>query len=103
LNGNIHCISNPAQPVIGFFNICPIRENRIFISNSELPQWGYRTDCQAVIIQNDKDSISAAYGKLPTMVDKMGPFGFIISFYASADVCVDCTLSGTNVKPPYWP
>jgi hypothetical protein len=45
LVGNIHCVSNPAQPVIGFFNICPVREKRIFISNQEVPGWGYSMPC----------------------------------------------------------
>jgi hypothetical protein len=103
LNGNIHCVSNPTQPVIGFFNISPVREQRIFISNSQLPGWNYRTNCQTVVVQNNKDSITAAFGKLPTTIEKMGAFGYIISFYASADICVDCTISGTNVKPAYWP
>jgi hypothetical protein len=67
LVGNIHCVSNPAQPVIGFFNICPVREKRIFISNQEVPGWGYSMPCDVVVIENQRDSIlKKGMGQLPT-------------------------------------
>lgn len=104
LNGNIHCVSNPYQPVIGFFNICTIREERIFIKNSELPQWGYNMNCSQVVIENQPDSIRIkSVGTLPTVPLLYGPFGDILTFNASAEGCVDCTLRGSNIKPTYWP
>lgn len=104
LNGNIHCISNPGLPVIGFFNICTIRENRIFIKSSEVPNWNYRSGCIHFAIPNISDSIKAkAIGKLPIDPILIAPGGHIVSFYVSTAECVDCTLSGTNVKPHYWP
>lgn len=104
LNGNIHCISNPAKPVIGFFNICTVREKRLFIKASELPGWGYRENCNTEIIENNKDSIlKKAAGLLPVYAAMTGPGGGIISFAAARGSCVDCTLRGTNVKPSFWP
>jgi hypothetical protein len=105
LNGNIHCISNPKQPVIGFFNICTIQEKRIFISNAELPSWKYFSGCSGELeIDNNADSIAAkGAGLMPTTPNKTGPFGSILTFYAADPVCVDCTLRGSNIKPTYWP
>jgi hypothetical protein len=104
LNGNIRCVSNPSQPVIGFFNICTIQEKRIFIRNNEVPGWGYRMDCREVVIENNPDSIlKKGAGKLPTTVSRQGSFGYIVDFFAADDQCVDCTLRGSNVKPTYWP
>ncbi|MEP7143652.1 MAG: DUF4249 domain-containing protein [Ferruginibacter sp.] len=104
LNTNFHCVSNPSQPVIGFFNICTIREKRIFIRNSELPNWGYHMGCSEVIIENNPDSLrSKAAGLLPTNPLILGPFGSVVTFYAAEPICVDCTLRGYNVKPTYWP
>ena len=104
LNGNIHCMTDPSQQVIGFFNICTIREQRIWIYNSQLPRWGYSPGCREEIIENNKDSIAAkALGKLPVEPEKWNPFGGIETFYAAPDGCVDCTIKGTNVKPTYWP
>ncbi len=105
LNGNIHCTSNPGQPVIGFFNICTIQQQRIFIRNAELPGWGYVPGCGIEIeIENNPDSIAKkASGLLPTSPRTTGPFGSVLTFYAAPEECVDCTKRGTNVKPTYWP
>ena len=105
LNGNIHCTSNPGQPVIGYFNICTIQQQRIFIRNAELPDWRYLIGCGIEIeIENNPDSIAKkASGLLPTSPRLTGPFGSVLTFYAAPAECVDCTLRGTNVKPTYWP
>ncbi|MEO6720834.1 MAG: DUF4249 domain-containing protein [Ferruginibacter sp.] len=104
LNGNIHCVTDPSQPVIGFFNICTIRDQRIWIYNSELPGWNPNPGCQFTLIENNKDSIEAkGVGKLPVIPETYSPFGKIATFQASRTECVDCTLKGTNIKPIYWP
>jgi Domain of unknown function (DUF4249) len=104
LNGNIHCITDPAEQVIGFFNISPVREKRIFISINDVPGWNYNPGCFLVTIANNSDSIKH-YGVnlMPSEVGLQSPSGAIITFTAANPVCIDCTLSGTNVKPVYWP
>lgn len=105
LNGNIHCTTNPRQPVIGFFNICTIHQQRIFIRNADLPHWNFIAGCSnEVEIENNPDSIAKkAAGLLPTTPRLTGPFGSILTFYAAPEECVDCTIRGSNVKPTYWP
>ncbi len=104
LNGNIHCITDPKEPVIGYINISPVYSKRIFISNSELPGWGYDESCFRMEIENISDSIKAkGLGLTPTYPNKLGMFGAIVTFFASSVECVDCTLRGTNVKPSFWP
>ncbi len=104
LAGNIHCISNPEETVIGIFNVSPVREMRIFISNQDVPDWGYNPHCTESIIENNSDSIKRkGIGLLPTNVAKQAPGGAIATFYASDPYCVDCTLRGSNIKPVYWP
>jgi hypothetical protein len=36
LHGNIHCISDPEEPVIGFISACAVKQKRIFIRWGEL-------------------------------------------------------------------
>jgi hypothetical protein len=105
LNSNIHCTSNPGQPAIGFFNICSIHQQRIFIHNNELPNWNYSPACGVEVeIENNPDSIAKkAAGLLPTNPKLVGPPWVIRTFNAAGAECVDCTLRGTNVKPTYWP
>ena len=104
LNGNIHNISDSSEPVIGYFNICPVQEKRIFIRVSELPQWDYQSGCYAVEIKNISDTIFAkGLGLMPTIVGETSPTGGIATFFAAPSQCVDCTLRGSNIKPAYWP
>ena len=101
---NLHCVTNPGEQVIGYFNICPIQEKRIFIKNEVLPDWGYSQNCVQEEIFNDSDTIKAkASGLTPTIPIKTGPFGGIASFGAADAECVDCTLRGSPVKPSFWP
>ncbi|MEO5681536.1 MAG: DUF4249 domain-containing protein [Chitinophagaceae bacterium] len=104
LKGNISCISDASETVIGFFNISPVQEKRIFIRRSDVPSWQYAAGCFDVEIENVSDSIAhKALGLLPTVVEKQSPFGGIVTFKAAPPDCVDCTLRGSNKKPSYWP
>ena len=104
LNTNVHCISKPGQPVIGFFNICTVQQKRIFIKNTDLTNWNYRTGCKQVTIVNNPDSIKTAQIEaLPIGVSQFTPTGKIAAMSASTPTCVDCTLTGTNIKPDFWP
>ena len=104
LVGNIHCTSNATEPVIGFVDICNIQEKRIFINNTELPDWNYKTPCLKTEIVNNIDSITFVHDRFyPIDVAKLSPFGGILSYYFSTPNCVDCTFWGTNKKPSFWP
>jgi len=104
LNSNIHNIADATEPVIGYFNICPVQQSRIFIRNGDVPGWGYSSNCTSVEIENISDSIMRkGIGLLPTEVVKLSPLGTIAIFTAATPECVDCTLRGTNKKPAYWP
>jgi len=104
LKGNIHNLSDPAEPVVGFFNICNIEEKRIYISANQVPDWGYFMSCPEIIIPNISDSIKdKGSDKLPTNVYEVDLFDRIKLFGAAPPDCVDCTLKGTNKKPSFWP
>jgi len=104
LKGNIHCVTDSSEPVIGYFNICPVQEKRIFINNSDLSLWGYQSGCTSVDIKNISDTIIAqGLGLMPSVVVEINPFGAITIFSAAEPQCIDCTLRGSNIKPAYWP
>ena len=100
MKGNINCTTNPSEIVIGYVEVSQQQSKRIFIAR----QWNYSNNCQSILIDNNKDSI-AKYGGglLPTYPEALSASGEIISFNASRTTCVDCTLTGTNVKPSFWP
>lgn len=104
LQGNIYCLTDSKEPVIGFISISTLEQKRLFINKSEVPFWGYESNCEEKSILNDPDSIQVAMssGKIPTVILKSaGPI--ITRFGTSTAACIDCRLSGTNVKPLFWP
>jgi hypothetical protein len=110
LGSNIHCVNNPSKLVVGFFNISELQQMRYFISNSQLPNWNYNAGCSLQVIDNLSDSIAKySLGLLPVQPVDSAPVPFnnyaftILNFTASSAQCVDCTLSGTSIKPPFWP
>jgi hypothetical protein len=104
LNSNIHCISNPKEPVIGYIDICPVQEQRIFINRKALPDWNYNQSCSEVEIANISDSIAIkSLFLLPTYPNTDPMTGRIISFFAAPPECVDCKLKGSSTKPSFWP
>jgi hypothetical protein len=102
LKGNIYCTTDASEPVIGFIGISELKEKRIFIKNSEVPNWGYSFFCTQLDIPNNPDSIAAFSNYAPTTPSEEGPSG-ILRYFASDPTCVLCTTRGTNVKPPFWP
>ena len=105
ISGNIHCLTDPAEIVIGFIEITQEQVKRIFIYNSQVPGWGYDPGCAQRIIDNNLDSI-AKYGSdlYPTLPLSTDPFGGILKFYATNNKnCMNCTFRGVSQKPAFWP
>jgi hypothetical protein len=104
ISGNLRCLTDSNETVIGYVEVTQEQVKRIFISNSQVPDWNYSVDCFFFEINNNKDSIAKyGIGLMPTLVAKTDPFRGIISFYASTPQCVDCTLRGVHQKPDFWP
>jgi hypothetical protein len=104
ISGNIHCLTDTSETVIGYVEVSQEQVARMFISNSQVPDWNYDPGCVFIEINNNPASIAQnGIGLLPTLVSKKDPFGGILSFYASTPPCVDCTLRGVHQKPVFWP
>jgi Domain of unknown function (DUF4249) len=104
LTTNLHCVNDPGQIVIGYFNICTVQEKRLYIDNNQLPNWGYEQGCGYITIDNKSDSIlKYGLGMIPTYVEKGSLFTGIVTFDAAPEICVDCEVRGTHIKPDFWP
>lgn len=103
LKGNIHCVSDPSENVIGYLTACAEQQARIFIDKSQVPWWYFTMDCQSKEVTNNPDSIAKyipAYG-VPYKGDVSS--GFLKGYFISLPQCSDCTYRGGNTtKPDFW-
>ncbi len=106
LTGNIHPITNPAEPVIGFISAVATTEKRLFINNSQLTDWSPLVTgvlCDQITLPTDpldpfaynyQDTIYAPFffsGSSPT---------FLI---LTRKECIDCRVKGgSTIKPLFW-
>lgn len=107
--GNITCITNPDEIVIGFVEVSQEKTLRIFLTPRIIGEWIWpRTPCLTKTIHNHPDSIAKnAVGWVPLIpkdfIINTTPMK-IITFTAALPTCVDCTLFGGSLeKPTFWP
>ncbi|HEX9509391.1 MAG TPA: DUF4249 domain-containing protein [Puia sp.] len=104
LPGNIHSLTNPAEPVIGFVSACSLQQQRIFIDHSQAPGW------------RSQPIYSCPLRQLPADPTNFGPYNYADTTYApyyftgggyilviSKKDCLDCRRhGGSPVKPSFW-
>ena len=108
LTGNIHCLSNTTEQVIGFISAGTIQQQRIYISRAQVSPWNYFFSCQAkdtvAPISPDQLQKFFGYGPYTPTFEHYSPGGGLDGYYCNYTDCVDCTTrGGTNVKPSFWP
>jgi len=125
--GNLHCVTNPAEPVVGYITAGKVTSKGIFINSSQWPSWSTLTPedsgCKLEFDYSDPlHPIPCCYYNLAGVnqvdefinfnrtdfsspfipIDAIGPPGPIIGYHASVRECADCTLRGTNIAPSFW-
>ena len=101
LKGNIKCVSNPDEGVIGYLTSSNITEKRLFITAQET-NWKFSEYCPVEIVRNHPDSLRLWLpGYLPFDAEEL--FGSIVTYSLAPASCVDCTKRGGDLnKPSYW-
>ena len=131
ISGNIHCVTTPSEPVIGYLCIGKTSSQRIFIRKGQLPtvwknesvysgcallvDYVNQLPCCYYSIKNqegvsvDQVDIFINYYKpgansylyIPVSAIEL-PAHPPIGYTAATKECTDCTLRGTNKKPVFW-
>ena len=103
--GNIHCTTDSSEVIVGYIGAGNSIEKRVFISNSLMPvTWNFPQYCPTQVVPDNADSLLHYFGFGGFSPISEGPStGGNASYLASTNECVDCTLSGTNIKPDFWP
>jgi hypothetical protein len=99
---NIHSISDPTEPVIGYVSAGSVSEKRLFISRNEVVPWRYRRDCFDRIIPLDSIRFFFSNDQWIPLQEWYSPIGRLGGYYSAMRTCVDCTTRGTPVKPSFW-
>jgi len=125
INGNIHCITKPSEPVIGYLSVGSTSSKRIFIENDVLgypvpapypsgcsltnflyayvPPGGSEPPANWVDeYLNYNSSIFTGDLYIPTLAIQPPGAPAILGYAGSIPICVDCTLRGTNKQPGFW-
>ncbi|MCA8831458.1 DUF4249 domain-containing protein [Hymenobacter pini] len=110
LTGNVHCLSNETEPVLGFVGAQSVVEQRLFIKRSEMPAGfprgtGYGF-CDIFVIPQPDDPDPPTYAQIMEFFEKSGavPLSKGPGFYDYASPeCADCRTKGTNKRPSFWP
>lgn len=105
LKGNVTCISNPDETVLGWISAGKISEKRLFISALEKPSggsWKFLEACEP--FRTSKDSLSIYINANNSIVDEIRVGNGVLTGYIMGKTsCIDCRLRGSNIKPTYWP
>jgi hypothetical protein len=104
LSGNIHCTTNPAEPVIGFLSACAVQQQRIGIIETSLHNWIHNEPafgCDTLSIPFDFYN-PFAYNYPDT---NYAPYYFDgTALVLGSAVCLNCLLfGGTNIHPTFMP
>jgi hypothetical protein len=121
--GNMRCLTNPDNIILGYFSASSVSEKRIFISAAEVKQLGlyddpYKNCSRKAILFINVKACEAGQPIWPFTGDcRLPPQGanqqpvtgipdgadFIKGYYFTSTFCMDCRLrGGTNIKPSFW-
>jgi Domain of unknown function (DUF4249) len=110
LNGNIHCLTNPQEPVIGYLSSSTIQKKRLFVGINEMNNMNYLP--YYLPCQNLKDVTTGispsdtrrAYEYLEAPNHLFTFWYYDGAYHVAQNFCIDCREhGGSNFKPDFWP
>lgn len=107
LPGNLHCTTNPDEPVLGYISAGAVTQKRLFIRRSDIPlsiPFNRTPFCEIDTVPASAFALEEAFaqGDSIPINPVYGMFG-LIGYEASSTYCIDCrTRGGTNVRPSFW-
>ena len=100
VKGNLYCVNDPNEPVIGYVTGSGVSEKRIFINYSQVAPWPTGVFCEAYYVPPDSVQYYSENGGL-LLASYLGnpPNKYLFG----TPYCVDCTSrGGSNIKPSFW-
>lgn len=105
LIGNIHCLTNPSEPVIGYAGASSMQQQRIYVTETFLTNWGHNSPvygCDTLtVLSNPTNPLIYNY---PDTFFAPWYFDINENLVLGSRFCLDCTLfGGINQRPSFWP
>jgi hypothetical protein len=111
---NIHNINNPAERVLGYFQVSAVKEKRTFIPFSQIVPlhipFYHNDNCQRIVaIPEPQMTFDDLYSIFCITSDYVfiAPLyatdtGTIIGLVFARPECANCSLTGTDTRPDFW-
>ncbi|MBN9381098.1 MAG: DUF4249 domain-containing protein [Chitinophagaceae bacterium] len=108
LKGNIHCLSVPAEQVIGYISTGTLQQKRIFIDYTQIPndlRYHYLCPIDDHLVTLDSLDFYFAPGKGYTPISEhINRSGMFDGWMGNLTICADCrAMGGVTTKPSFWP
>lgn len=98
--GNIFCIEDPAEQVLGFFSVSGKTSKRIYIDENFLGLVNYYKECPADTIYGTGPIpfLNSSVWVIEEQPYAMPPYRVI----TEKKFCADCSVKGTTIQPAFW-
>lgn len=93
--GNIRSLTDTSEIVLGFVSGGNTHSQRIFITRDQVAPWLYDPGCPS--IPDTPYGLQAFIDRGYLPYDETSTFDLM-----SWPRCIDCTLTGTNIRPSFW-
>jgi len=101
--GNVECISDASQPVVGYVSVGTVQSKRIFIDKTDLrgliSQPAFLCPLETVLL---KDITPSTPPNTLPIIDLLYDGPTLIGFTRTPQICADCTVRGMLKKPSFW-
>ncbi len=100
VTGNIQCIENPGEKVLGYFSVSAKTSKRIFISNKFAGIINRYADCVSDVVTRVPSGLNISVWILfthPCSIPCTPTYEI-----TTRKECTDCTLRGSTIRPSFW-
>ncbi|MBN2862652.1 MAG: DUF4249 domain-containing protein [Bacteroidales bacterium] len=103
ISGNVYCLDDSAQNVLGYFSVSSVYSGRYFIKDSTfIGKTDRYADCPYTRVSGSLDNVTGLNSLLWIIEFGYGPFGIPYWVLTRFQDCADCTLRGSNIEPSFW-
>jgi hypothetical protein len=111
LTGNIHCVEDPNEPVLGFVSASSVQQLRLFVNGDIIDAWNYVPYYLPCLINKDV-TLGISPSDTQTVQEYLlSPNHLYTLWYMDRGLyiiiqnfCADCRdHGGSNIKPDFWP